>query len=211
MFNRKTWLTAVVSLLATLGLIAGSIWLTAPEHKVITPAYAVPNGPVALSAAAHIKQVQIPSGNNIRSLNRTSPVKKKLHLTPKQWKDLLKLIKALNTPHPVLQSRHPYGLNDAQWALHIQPFLVCTRHHESASGGWPWPYDQNYHIQNFGGAPYYGAYQFGQSTWNNTARHIGATNLIGVNPMHASVVDQDRMAWALYQWQGARPWSYLCT
>src|SRR3954447_18003486 len=74
---------------------------------------------------------------------------------------------------------------------HNDPFLVCTRAHES--GG-------NYSVVSSGGT-YYGAYQFLPSTWNATAAHAGRMELIGVLPSRASAYDQDEMAWALYQWQ----------
>ena len=79
---------------------------------------------------------------------------------------------------------------------HDDPFLVCVRQHES--GG-------NYSIDNPNGL-YHGAYQFLRSTWDATAQHAGRSNLVGVDPHHASVADQDEMAWALYQWQGKAPW-----
>jgi hypothetical protein len=83
---------------------------------------------------------------------------------------------------------------------HDEPFLVCTRTRES--GG-------NYSAVNPAG-PYLGAYQFLQSTWNASANHAGRTDLIGVPANLASPYDQDDVAWALYQWQGARPWGNLC-
>jgi len=83
---------------------------------------------------------------------------------------------------------------------HDQPFLVCTRARES--GG-------NYGAYNPAG-PYMGAYQFLQSTWNSTANHAGRPELIGVPPNTASEYDQDDMGWALYQWQGSRPWGGHC-
>jgi len=75
-------------------------------------------------------------------------------------------------------------------------FLACVRQRES--GG-------NYRITN--GAGYYGAYQFSQSTWNNTANHAGRGDLVGVNPASASPADQDAMAASLYAWQGRSPWA----
>lgn len=83
---------------------------------------------------------------------------------------------------------------------HDDPFLVCTRAHES--GG-------NYAVVNRAG-PYYGAYQFLQTTWNATAVHAGRPELVGVVPSQASPYDQDDLAWALYQWQGNRPWGGRC-
>jgi TolA-binding protein len=83
---------------------------------------------------------------------------------------------------------------------HNDPFLVCTRSIES--GG-------NYQAYNPSG-PYYGAYQFLQSTWNSTANHAGRGELVGVDPRQASEYDQDDMAWTLYQWKGKGPWNGRC-
>jgi len=83
---------------------------------------------------------------------------------------------------------------------HMDPFLVCTRQIES--GG-------NYQAYNASG-PYYGAYQFLQSTWNSAANHAGRYELIGLDPRRASEYDQDDMAWTLYQWQGKGPWNGRC-
>jgi muramidase (phage lysozyme) len=52
-----------------------------------------------------------------------------------------------------------------------------------------------------------GAYQFLQSTWNNTVRNAGRTDLVGVHPSNASPADQDAMAAHLLQWQGRSPWA----
>lgn len=81
---------------------------------------------------------------------------------------------------------------------HDDPFLVCTRAHEGA-----------YTSYNPAG-PYMGAYQFLQSTWNSAANRAGRSDLIGVPPHTASAYDQDDVAWALYQWQGSRPWGGRC-
>ena len=59
--------------------------------------------------------------------------------------------------------------------------------------------------------PFLGAYQFLQSTWNGAANHARRTELVGVPANVASQYDQDDMAWALYQWQGAGPWGGGCT
>jgi peptidoglycan hydrolase CwlO-like protein len=83
---------------------------------------------------------------------------------------------------------------------HDDPFLSCVRQRES--GG-------DYTAVNPSG-PYLGAYQFLQSTWNVTAAHAGRSDLVGVPANLASPYDQDEMAWALYQWQGAGPWGGGC-
>ena len=82
---------------------------------------------------------------------------------------------------------------------HNDPFLVCTRAHES---------NGQYGVVSSAG--YYGAYQFAPSTWDTTAVHAGRDNLIGVLPSRASPYDQDEMAWTLYQWQGNSPWGGRC-
>ncbi|MFL6242745.1 MAG: transglycosylase family protein [Acidimicrobiia bacterium] len=81
-------------------------------------------------------------------------------------------------------------------AYHNDPFLTCVRQRES--GG-------NYQAHSPDGQ-YHGAYQFLQGTWDATARHIGAWDLVGVDPHTRSSTSQDDMAWALYQWQGPGPW-----
>ena len=52
-----------------------------------------------------------------------------------------------------------------------------------------------------------GKYQFMPTTWNNTARHIGRPDLVGVHPASASPGDQDAMACGLLAWQGLSPWA----
>ena len=75
-------------------------------------------------------------------------------------------------------------------------FLACVKQHES--GG-------NYGAVNPNGQ-YFGAYQFGQPTWNATANHAGRLDLVNVRPDHAAPADQDAMARVLYEWQGQTPW-----
>jgi hypothetical protein len=82
---------------------------------------------------------------------------------------------------------------------HNDPFLVCTRAHESAG---------DYTVVSSSG--YYGAYQFAPTTWDVTASHAGRVDLIGVLPSLANAYDQDEMAWVLYQWQGNSPWGGRC-
>jgi hypothetical protein len=90
----------------------------------------------------------------------------------------------------------PAGSGGSLSGHHNDPFLTCVRQHES--GG-------NYQAVSPGGQ-YRGAYQFLQGTWDATANHIGARDLVGVDPRTASPTLQDDMAWALYQWQGPGPW-----
>jgi hypothetical protein len=80
---------------------------------------------------------------------------------------------------------------------HDDPFLTCVRQRES--GG-------RYTVDSPDGVNH-GAYQFAQGTWDDTAKHIGRTDLVGVDPHTTSPATQDEMAWALYQWQGKSPWA----
>jgi hypothetical protein len=57
---------------------------------------------------------------------------------------------------------------------------------------------------------YHGAYQFLVSTWNNVARAAGRPDLVGVDPVNASVADQDQLALWLYKHAGAGPWGGRC-
>ncbi len=105
------------------------------------------------------------------------------------------------TPPPVPSTPPPgYVPTPGTHPRHDEAFLVCTRARES--GG-------NYGAVNRAG-PYLGAYQFLQATWNVTAAHAGRPGLVGVPPHTASPYDQDDLAWALYQWQGSRPWGGHC-
>jgi len=83
---------------------------------------------------------------------------------------------------------------------HDDPFLTCVRLRESSG---------NYGAVNPDG-PYLGAYQFFQTTWNLAASHADLTGLVGVPANLATPYDQDAVAWALYQWQGAAPWGGSC-
>ena len=87
-------------------------------------------------------------------------------------------------------------------ALHDEPFLVCTRAHESDTAGG--------YVAVSASGTYRGAYQFSQSTWNSTASHAGWGHLYAVDPITVGVFWQDAMAWHLYGWQGASPWLGRC-
>jgi Transglycosylase-like domain len=82
------------------------------------------------------------------------------------------------------------------------PFLKCTRAHESDSAG-------GYHAVSPGGV-YRGAYQFLRSTWNNVARAAGRPDLVGVDPAAASTADQDQLALFLFHQAGPAPWGGRC-
>jgi len=110
-----------------------------------------------------------------------------------------------NAPAPAAAPAAPtppadYTPTPGEHPQHWDPFLACTRTVES--GG-------NYQAYNPEG-PWYGAYQFLQSTWNSVANHANRPELIGLDPRLASEYDQDDMAWALYQWQGKGPWGDRC-
>ena len=76
------------------------------------------------------------------------------------------------------------------------PFLRCTRAHESDSAG-------GYRAVSPDGV-YRGAYQFLRSTWNNVARAAGRPDLVGVDPAAASPADQDQLALFLFRQRGTR-------
>jgi hypothetical protein len=82
------------------------------------------------------------------------------------------------------------------------PFLVCTRAHESDTSG-------GYHAISSDGV-YRGAYQFLRSTWNAIASEAGRPDLVGVDPAAAAPPDQDQLALFLYHQQGAAPWGGRC-
>ena len=64
----------------------------------------------------------------------------------------------------------------------------------------------NYRAVSAGGA-YRGAYQFMQATWNTIAGSAPSlTRLVGVDPATAAPVDQDAMAYVLYESRGKSPW-----
>jgi len=101
---------------------------------------------------------------------------------------------------PGLTPSADYVPRPGEHPQHNHPFLVCTRGIESKG---------NYQAYNSSG-PYYGAYQFDQSTWNATANHAGRGELVGMDPRNASEYDQDDMAWTLYEWKGKGPWNGRC-
>jgi peptidoglycan hydrolase CwlO-like protein len=111
---------------------------------------------------------------------------------------------ALPAPAPEAATTAPVALaapsNSGRVSSHHNdPFLVCTRGHESAG---------DYTIVSSSG--YYGAYQFAPTTWDVVSSHAGRLDLVGVLPSVASEYDQDEMAWVLYQWQGNEPWGGRC-
>ncbi len=82
----------------------------------------------------------------------------------------------------------------------LPAYLVCVRWRESRG---------DYTVVNkSSGAG--GAFQFLPSTWRNTVRHAGRTDLLGILPQHASHADQDAMAIHLLGWQGTSPWGGHC-
>lgn len=78
-----------------------------------------------------------------------------------------------------------------------QQFLTCVRWRESRN---------NYTVVNSSSGAG-GAYQFLQTTWNNTAAHMGRYDLIGLRPNWAAPIDQDTIAVHLIQWYGRSPWA----
>lgn len=87
-------------------------------------------------------------------------------------------------------------------SFHDDSFLTCTRAHESDTAG-------GYRAISPDGR-YFGAYQFLQSTWNNTALHVGLPQYVGAKIVDTPAPVQDYMAYGLYQWQGKYPWGNRC-
>ena len=82
------------------------------------------------------------------------------------------------------------------------PFLACTRAHESDQAG-------GYQAVSPGGT-YRGAYQFDQSTWDNASRMAGRNDLVGRDPATVAPADQDLVAITLYHEHGSSPWGSRC-
>lgn len=87
-------------------------------------------------------------------------------------------------------------------ALHNNPFLVCTRGHESDTAG-------GYQAYNPAG-PWYGAYQFTQGTWNTATVLAGHPELVNVNILTVNGFLQDLVAMTLYRAEGNAPWGGRC-
>lgn len=101
------------------------------------------------------------------------------------------------TPKPSSRTRPPAkpvttGPTSTRVTGSLGATLACIRAHESDTAG-------GYHATN---GTHWGAYQFAPSTWDNTARHAGRLDLVGVRPDRASPADQDAMAVALLTWPG---------
>jgi len=94
------------------------------------------------------------------------------------------------------------GAIDPTSSLANDPFLQCTRAHESNMAG-------GYRAVSPGGT-YRGAYQFDQSTWDGAARLAGRDDLVGVDPAAAAPADQDLVAITLFHELGAQPWGDRC-
>lgn len=77
-------------------------------------------------------------------------------------------------------------------------FMECVKHRESRG---------DYTAVDTTGSGAGGAYQFMPVTWDNTARHAGRYDLVGVHPSQASPADQDAMFWHLLGWYGRSPWN----
>jgi hypothetical protein len=82
------------------------------------------------------------------------------------------------------------------------PFLACTRAHESDSSG-------GYRAVSAGGT-YRGAYQFDRTTWDSAARLAGRPDLVGIDPATALPADQDLLALDLFHARGTQPWGGRC-
>jgi hypothetical protein len=117
-----------------------------------------------------------------------------------------------NTTHPntvaiTTSGRGGYWLAQGEpppvSTLANDPFLACTRAHESDQAG-------GYQAVSAGGT-YRGAYQFDRSTWDSAAGIAGRTDLVGGDPAAAAPADQDLVALALYHARGTQPWGGRCS
>ncbi len=79
-------------------------------------------------------------------------------------------------------------------------FLSCVRYRESRG---------DYTVVDATGT-YMGAYQIYQGGWDNVARSIGRSDLVGVRPNTASPADQDAVALAMLRQYGRSPWGGAC-
>jgi hypothetical protein len=95
------------------------------------------------------------------------------------------------------------GAIDPVSSLSNDPFLACTRAHESARAG-------GYSAVS-GSGTYRGAYQFDQGTWNSAAQLAGRDDLVGVDPASAAPADQDLLAMTLFHARGTQPWGGRCS
>jgi hypothetical protein len=94
------------------------------------------------------------------------------------------------------------GPIDETSSIANDPFLACTRAHESDQAG-------GYQAVSASGT-YRGAYQFDQGTWDNAARMAGRDDLVGVDPATVAPADQDLVAITLFHARGGAPWGYRC-
>lgn len=90
-------------------------------------------------------------------------------------------------PPPVVVPQRPY----------IGPFLECVRYRESRG---------QYTAHNYSSGAS-GAFQFLQTTWDNTARHAGWYHLVGIQARWVEPYWQDMMALHLLGWYGRSPWA----
>jgi len=79
----------------------------------------------------------------------------------------------------------------------LPAYLICVRHRESRG-------DYTAYNASSGAS---GAFQFLRQTWDNTARHAGRWDLVGVDVRWVSPADQDAMAIHLLNWYGPSPWA----
>lgn len=89
-------------------------------------------------------------------------------------------------------------------ALHNDPFLVCTRAHESDTAGGYLAYNPS--------GPYFGAYQYLQSTWNTAVVNYGNNfpQFRGVDPRSVPGFFQDDVTFNFHNAVGNGPWAGRC-
>jgi hypothetical protein len=118
------------------------------------------------------------------------------------WEAASAHVRAVASARPVVMPFRPPPASPPGGDLSQDPFLKCTRAHESDTSG-------GYHAVSPSGW-YRGAYQFLRSTWNGAAMGAGRPDLVGVDPAAAAPADQDHLALYLYHVRGAAPWGGRC-
>ncbi len=104
------------------------------------------------------------------------------------------------TTRPPTTSTEPPTTGKAKARPVSGSFLQCVRLRESRG---------NYQAVNPSSGTG-GAYQFHQATWDQTAKSMGRTDLVGTRPERAAPSTQDLVASTLYQQSGTAPWGGGC-
>lgn len=91
--------------------------------------------------------------------------------------------------------------------IHLHPWAVCVRHHETGGGG-VWPYEDGYGYETGNG--YHGAYQFNQGLWDASVAAAGYPEFAGWPAGWTPWWAQDAAAFTQYQISGDQHWGNRC-